>query len=52
MVVQGGKVRIQEGLLSGKLLVALQNVAGVKVLQFSTMKNTFKNFTAEADFKK
>jgi hypothetical protein len=37
-------------LLSGQLKVALEAAGSYKVLQFTTMKNAFKNFTKESEF--
>ena len=43
--IQDGKIRIQEGLASEQLRVAVEEAASFKVLDFSTMKNAFLNFT-------
>ncbi len=43
---QDGKVRVQAGLLSEQWRVALRDVSSYKILEFSTMKDTFKNFTS------
>jgi hypothetical protein len=46
------KIRIQQGLLSEKLKVALTNADKFKVVHFSTMANAFKNFTETSDWNK
>ena len=43
--VLDGKIRIQEGLASEKLKVAVKEAASFKVLDFTTMKDAFLNFT-------
>jgi hypothetical protein len=43
--VLDGKIRVQEGLASEKLKVAVKAAASFKVLDFTTMKNAFLNFT-------
>ena len=48
----GSKIRIQQGLLSEKLKVALTHANKFKVLHFSTMANAFKNFTETSDWNK
>ncbi|GAX79191.1 hypothetical protein CEUSTIGMA_g6631.t1 [Chlamydomonas eustigma] len=50
--VQDGKIRVQEGLMSAQLKVALEAASSFKVLQFTTMNNAFKNFTKESDWSK
>lgn len=50
--VKGGKVRVQAGLLSEQLRVALREAQPYKVLEFTTMNNAFKNFTSAGDWQK
>ena len=48
----GNKLRIQQGLLSENLKVALTNANSFKVLHFTSMSGAFKNFTNEGDWVK
>mmetsp|Transcript_17364 Transcript_17364/g.37489 ORF Transcript_17364/g.37489 Transcript_17364/m.37489 type:complete len:686 (-) Transcript_17364:496-2553(-) len=50
--VKNGKVRVQAGLMSSQLKLALINTAEFKVLEFTTMNNAFKNFTDAGDWVK
>ncbi len=42
-------MRVQAGLLSEQLRVALRDVTSYKVLEFSTMNNSLKNFTSPGE---
>lgn len=46
------RVRVQQGLDSAKLTVALSNVGASKLLEFTTMHNAFARFTDEAQQQK
>ncbi|KAJ9524490.1 hypothetical protein QJQ45_019543 [Haematococcus lacustris] len=51
-VLQDGKLKVQEGLTSEKLISALAPAKVYKVLEFSTMAGAFKNFTDPVDWTK